>query len=169
MWYRTRLIEYYFSFFNKDVNKLDEIGANFKEARLNSSVSLEEASEDTEIPVFALEQIEAGAIGSFKDIFKLKGYLNIYAKYLGLNGSEIIDKFNEYLFEYTSKIPVEDLEKAVSQKNNEDVPLPPQGVQAVSPYLTPHEEHKNTKIVITIILIVILMAITVIWAIKQVM
>ena len=148
---------------------MDEIGASFKEARLNSSVSLNEASEDTDIPVAALEQIEDGAIGSFKDIFKLKQYLNIYAKYLGLNGNEVIDKFNEYMFEYTSKIPVGDLEKAVAQKNNEEEPLPPQGVQAVSPYLKPHEEHKNRRIVITVVLIIILVAITLIWAIKQVM
>ena len=148
---------------------MDEIGANFKEARLASSVSLEEASEDTEIPVTALEQIEDGAIGSFKDIFKLKEYLTIYAKYLGLNGNEIIDRFNEYMFEYTSKIPIEDLEKAVIEKNNEEVPLPPQGIQAVSPYLKPHEENKNSKIFITIILIIVLVAITIIWAIKQVM
>ena len=148
---------------------MDEIGASFKEARLESSVSLEEASEDTEIPVAALEQIEDGAIGSFKDIFKLKEYLSIYAKYLGLNGTEIIDKFNEYMFEYTSKIPVEDLEKAVVQKNNEEVPLPPQGVQAVSPYLQPHQDKKNSRIVLAIVLIVILVAVTLIWAIKQVM
>ena len=148
---------------------MDEIGANFKEARLAASVSLEEASEDTEIPITALEQIEDGAIGSFKDIFKLKEYLNIYAKYLGLNGTEIIDKFNEYMFEYTSKIPISDLEKAVEQKNNEETPLPSQGVQAVSPYLKPHEENKNQRIVITIIVIVILAAVTIIWAIKQVM
>ena len=99
---------------------MDEIGASFKETRLASSVSLEEASEDTEIPITALEQIEDGAIGSFKDIFKLKDYLIIYAKYLGLNGNEIIDKFNEYMFEYTSRIPLEDLEKKVIEKNNED-------------------------------------------------
>lgn len=148
---------------------MDEIGADFKEARLASSVSLEEASEDTEIPITALEQIEDGAIGSFKDIFKLKEYLTIYAKYLGLNGNEIINKFNEYMFEYTSKIPIEDLEKAVIQKNSEEPPLPPQGIQAVSPYLKPHEENKRSKIFIAIILIVVLIIITLIWAIKQVM
>ena len=147
---------------------MNKIGAEFKEARLAASVSLEEASEDTEIPLTAIEQIEDGAIGSFKDIFKLKDYLYIYAKYLGLNGNEIIDKFNEYMFEYTSKIPVDDLERAVTKKNNEEIPLPPQGVQAVSPYLKPHEENKNSRIVIAIILIIILAAVTVIWAIKQI-
>lgn len=148
---------------------MDEIGANFKDARLDASVTLEEASEDTLIPITALEQIENGAIGSFKDIFILKDYLSVYAKYLGLNSNEIIDKFNEYMFEYTSKIPAEDLEKAVALKNNEEEVLSPQGIQTVSPYLKPHEDNKNSKIIITIIVIIVLVAVTVIWAIKQIM
>jgi len=88
---------------------LNEIGENFKEARLSSSISLDETSADTNIPIEALEQIEEGSIGSFKDIFKLKEYLQTYAKYLGLDANKVIDDFNEYMFEYTSKIPLDNL------------------------------------------------------------
>ena len=77
---------------------LNEIGNDFKESRESAGVSIEEASSDTNIPVVALEQIEEGKIGSFKDIFELKDYLTSYSKYLGLDSKKIIDDFNDYLF-----------------------------------------------------------------------
>ena len=41
-----------------------------------------------------------------------------YAKYLGLDESEIVDEFNDFLFEKTSKISKADIEKAM--KKNEE-------------------------------------------------
>ncbi len=148
---------------------MNEIGNDFKLARLSSSVSLEEASKDTEIPITALEQIEEGTIGSFKDIFELKGYLQVYAKYLGLDANQVIDDFNEYMFEYTSKIPLEDLEKAIQEKERLEEETETNEIKAVSPYLKPQEDNSAQKMVITVIVIIILVAITLIWAIKQVM
>lgn len=147
---------------------MNEIGKNFKETRLAASVSIEEASADTEIPSTALEQIEEGNIGSFKDIFKLKDYLRIYAKYLGLDGDKIIDEFNEYLFEYTSKIPIADLEKKIAEKEQEEILKETQEIRAVTPYLRPQKKNDRTKVVITAIVIIILVALAIIWAIKQV-
>ena len=148
---------------------MSEIGLDFKLARTSSSVSLDEASSDTGIPVTSLEQIEEGNIGIFKDIFELKGYLQTYAKYLGLDPDKIIDRFNEYMFEYTSKIPLNDLEKAIATKEKEEEELETNEIKVVSPYLKPKEESKIAKYVITIIVIIILVTITLIWAIKQVM
>lgn len=148
-----------------------EIGNDLKLARTDSSVSLEEASSDTGIPIHALEQIEEGSIGAFKDIFELKNYLQIYAKYLGLDSTKIIDDFNEYMFEYTSKIPVEKLEKAIAQKEKEEAMLEAETneIKIVSPYLNPKKENSTTKLIVTIIVIIVLVAITLIWAVKQVM
>ena len=87
------------------------IGKNLKEAREKSGVSLEEASSDIQIKSVILENIEEGNIGAFKDIFELKNYLYTYAKYLGLSAEKILDEFNEYMFEYTSKIPIKAIEK----------------------------------------------------------
>lgn len=148
---------------------MGDIGNVLKMTRIESSVSLEEASTDTEIPETALEQIEEGSIGSFKDIFKLKEYLRIYAKYLGLDPEKIIDEFNEYMFEYTSKIPVKDLEKAIEEKERELENTKPIGIETVSPYLKPKKDESRKKMVITVIVIIILIAITLVWAIKQVM
>jgi len=169
-WYRTRLIEYYFLYYKKDVKLLNEIGNNFRLIRESSSVSLEEASADTEIPETALEQIEDGNIGSFKDIFLLKEYLKSYSKYLGLDPDKIIDEFNEYMFEYTSKIPLDDLEKKIAEKEREEEIEKEDTIeQAVSPYLKPQEDNSNNKMILTIVVIIILIAITLVWAIKQVM
>jgi len=143
---------------------LNEIGNDFKQARSSSSISIEEASADTDIPVEALEQIENGSIGSFKDIFKLKGYLQTYAKYLGLDASKVIDEFNEYMFEYTSKIPLDKLEKKMEeQKKNEE-----EDDIVVSPYLKPKEEVSIKKYIIIAIVSIIVVAAVLIWAIKQV-
>ena len=95
---------------------MNEIGEMLKEARESSGVSLNEASKDLDIKVEMLENIEDGRTGAFKDIFELKEYITSYAKYLGLDEKAIIDEFNEYMFEYTSKIPVKDIEKTIELK-----------------------------------------------------
>lgn len=149
---------------------MDEIGSLFKETRTTTGVSLEEASTDTSIPLVSLEQIEEGSIGSFKDIFVLKDYLMIYAKYLGLDPDEIIKTFNEYMFEYTSKIPTNKLEKAIEEKERqEEIELTKTSeIKVISPYLKPKEKNTATRYIILAVVIIILVAIALIWAIMQV-
>ena len=88
-----------------------ETGETLKSTRELSGVSLDEVSRDLGIPVLFLEQIEDGSIGSFEDIYELKKMILDYAKYLGLNTETIVNKFNEYMFEYTSKIPMDEYRK----------------------------------------------------------
>lgn len=147
---------------------MNEIGLDFKQARTSSSISLNEASDDTGIPSEALEQIEDGAIGSFKDIFKLKSYLETYAKYLGMDPVKVIDDFNEYMFEYTSKIPLDDLEKEIEAKSKTEKIEDTADIKVVSPYLKPVEHTSGIKYVIIAIVIIVLIAIMLIWAIRQV-
>ncbi len=147
---------------------MNEIGKNFKETRLSSSLNLIEVSSDTGIPEEALEQIEDGSIGSFKDIFKLKEYLSTYAKYLGLDANKVIDEFNEYMFEYTSKIPLADLEKEIEEKERAEKLESTQDIKIMSPYLKPKEESPVYKYVLTAIAIIVLIAVIMIWAIKVV-
>lgn len=149
---------------------MEEIGSLFKETRTTTGVSLEEASTDTSIPLVSLEQIEEGSIGSFKDIFVLKDYLMIYAKYLGLDPDEIIKTFNEYMFEYTSKIPTNKLEKAIEEKERqEEIELTKTSeIKVISPYLKPKEKNTATRYIILAVVIIILVAIALIWAIMQV-
>ena len=126
---------------------MNEIGEELQYARESSGVSLNEASKDLNIKVEILENIEDGRTGAFKDIFELKEYISSYAKYLGLNEEELIDEFNEYMFEYTSKIPIKEIEKTIELKIKEE----------------------NKWVYITIYaLIFLLVLFTIVWSVKQV-
>lgn len=125
-----------------------------------SGLTLDEVSKDLEIPVLSLEQIEDGNIGAFKDIFVLKDYLESYAKYLGLDYEDVIDEFNEYMFEKTSKIPMEEIEKAVKEKEKEES----ESNRIASPYTKAAPIKSNKQFIFILVLIVI----AIIWSIKQI-
>lgn len=129
-----------------------------------SGLTLDEVSKDLEIPVLSLEQIEDGNIGSFKDIFLLKDYLESYAKYLGIDYEDVIDEFNEYMFEKTSKIPMEEIEKAVKEKEKEES----ESNRIASPYTKTAPIKSNKQFIFILILITVLVIIAIIWSIKQI-
>lgn len=110
---------------------MKEIGVALKEAREDMGVSLEEVASDLKLRVSQLEDIESGNLDAFKDVFYLKYFIRDYAKYLGLNYEEMIDEFNEYLFDYTSKISIDDIRKAKKKINKKK---PKEERKIVSPY-----------------------------------
>lgn len=142
---------------------MQEIGKLLKETRESSGISLEEASTDLKIKTLILENIEEGNMGCFKDIFVLKDYIYDYAKYLGLVPEKVIDSFNEYLFEYTSKIPVENIEKAVMEQKKEEADTP----KVVSPYTMDTKKYSFIQIMLYFLL-GILILVVVIWSVKQI-
>ena len=91
---------------------MKEIGLKLKLKREENGVSIEEAASDLNMRVSQLQSIEDGKKDAFKDVFSLKYFIRDYAKYLGLDGEKILDDFNEYLFEQTSKISLEEIEDA---------------------------------------------------------
>lgn len=95
---------------------MKEIGEILKETRESMGIALEEAAEDLKLRVAQIENIEEGNISFFKDIFYLKLFIRDYSKYLGLDPEEMIDDLNEYLFDYTSKISIDDIKKANKEK-----------------------------------------------------
>lgn len=95
---------------------MKEIGQQLKEARESIGVSIEEASEDLKIRPSQIENIEAGNSEAFDDVFYLKYFIRDYAKYLGLNKEDLVDEFNEYLFDYTSKLSLDDIKNAKKDK-----------------------------------------------------
>ena len=122
-----------------------------------------EASKDLDIKDIMLENIESGKIGAFKDIFELKEDLKNYSKYLGLDDNKILNEFNEYLFEYTSKIPVKEIEKAVKEQVKEEKEV----TKVISPYTK--EDNRNQKYFILVYLVILLLVIlTIIWSVKQI-
>ncbi len=143
---------------------MDQIGLLLKETREESGVSLIEASNDLKIKQVILENIEEGNSGAFKDIFELKEYVLSYAKYLGLDLKIIEEKFNSYVFEFTSKIPVKEIEKHVIDKKIEET----RESKIVSPY-TREKNNKNLNrlLIIIYIWVFILLGFIIFWSVKQ--
>ena len=141
-----------------------EAGLSLKSTREKSGVSIEEASQDLNIPVLFLEQIESGAVGAFEDIYELKNMMLEYAKYLGLNTDDIILKFNEYMFDYTSKIPMDEIEKAMKEKEKEKT----EEEEIFSPYTKLEEKEKSLPYILSAIIILVLVVLVLIWSIKQI-
>ena len=99
---------------------MKEIGEELKQLRKKSGVDLEEASHDLNISEIELECIEAGNAKAFKDIYELKDKVRLYAKYLGVKEDRINDEFNDFLFEKTSKIALEDVKKIKEEKKKKE-------------------------------------------------
>ena len=143
---------------------INEIGEVLKSTRELSGVSLEEVSKDLEIPVLILNQIEEGNSGAFKDIFELKKNISDYAKYLGLNPDEVIDEFNEYMFEKTSKIPMVEIEAKARENAQEEA----SDKRVASPYTKAVPITDNKQFIITLIIVFVLVVLAVIWSVKQI-
>lgn len=96
---------------------MKELGEYLKDTRIDNGVGLTEAAEDLELSVSQLENIESGNVKAFKNVYDLKEYVIQYAKYLGLDSEKVVDEFNGFLFEHTSKISLEDIK--IAQKKME--------------------------------------------------
>lgn len=133
--------------------KMKEIGLSLKTKREENGVTVEEAAEDLKLRPSQIISIEDGKIEDFKDVFYLKYFIRDYAKYLGMDGNKLVDQFNEFLFDYTSKIPIKEIEEAKKEKEN-------MVRNVVSPYtLKRKEKFKIPAYVIYIIIGIILLVV----------
>ena len=129
---------------------MKNIGTKLKDKREENGLSVEEVAEDLKMRPSQIISIEEGKTEDFKDVFYLKYFIRDYAKYLGLDSEKILDEFNEYLFDMTSKIPVDLIEKAKKEKKNEK--------QFSSPYTKEdNRKVKIPKLIICLGIVVILM------------
>ena len=145
---------------------MKEIGDSFKEARETIGISKEEVIKDLNITESQLDNLEDGNINAFKDVFFLKETIKKYAKYLNLDEDEIMDNFNDFMFSYTSRIPVDDILeqtreiKILESKNDEN--------KIVSPYTIKRKSASGVKYVLIYIVSVIILVILVILIVKYV-
>ena len=129
---------------------MKDIGLKLKEKREENGVSIEEVAEDLKMRPSQIISLEEGKKEDFKDVLFLKYFIRDYAKYLGLDGEELVDDFNEFLFDFTSKIPVEEIEKAKLNNVNKK--------EIVSPYTNMVSENKKVlRIVFGITLVIVLL------------
>lgn len=118
---------------------MKDIGLKLKEKREENGVSVEEAAEDLKMRPSQIISLEDGRKEDFSDVNTLKFFIRDYAKYLGLDGEKLVDEFNEFLFEFTSKIPSEVIEEAKQKREKEKK-------EFSSPY-TKKEGHNKTYII----------------------
>lgn len=130
---------------------MKNIGLKLKDKREENGLSIEEAAEDLKMRPSQISSIEEGKTEDFKDVFYLKYFIRDYAKYLGLDSERILDEFNEYLFDMTSKIPIELIKEAKKDKNENN--------DTISPYTKESSKIKVPKIIIGLAAIVILIVV----------
>ncbi len=143
---------------------MDEIGNLFLLTREATGISLKEVSEDLNIEEAILENIEDGKSGAFSDIFVLKQYIENYAKYLGLDANKILDEFNEYIFESTSRIPIKDIEKQIT----ENLKTEETTERVISPYTKKEKPIKSGVYLLIYIVLVIFIILGVFFSVKQI-
>lgn len=139
---------------------MKEIGEKLKEARESMGITTSEAAEDLKLEIDQIENLENGNMENFKDIYYLKYLIRDYSKYLGLNKEDLVNEFNEYLFDYTSKISLEDIKKAKSIVKQEDDKIK-------SPYTV---EHKTKAPIVNFILygiVVLLLVLILVFVIRE--
>lgn len=130
---------------------MKDIGLKLKEKREENGVSIEEAAEDLKMRPSQIISLEEGKKEDFKDVLFLKYFIRDYAKYLGLDGEELVDEFNEFLFDFTSKIPVEEIEKAKQSNVNRK--------EISSPYTDIKANKIGLRIVLVIFIIIVLIVV----------
>lgn len=130
---------------------MKNIGLKLKDKREENGLSIEEVAEDLKMRPSQISSIEEGKTEDFKDVFYLKYFIRYYAKYLGLDSERILDEFNEYLFDMTSKIPIELIKEAKKDKNENN--------DTISPYTKGSSKIKVPKIIIGLVAIVILIVV----------
>lgn len=118
---------------------MKDIGLKLKEKREENGVSVDEAAEDLKMRPSQIISLEEGRKEDFSDVNTLKFFIRDYAKYLGLDGEKLVDEFNEFLFDFTSKIPSEVIEEAKQKREKEKK-------EFSSPY-TKKEGHNKTYII----------------------
>ena len=134
-----------------------EIGEKLKEARESMGITVEEAAGDLKIRPAQIESIEEGDKEAFKDVFYLKMFIINYSKYLGIDYDEMVEEFNEYLFDFTSKISIEDIKKAEKDQRKKEKKL--KSVKIASPYTVEKQQKQVPRflIILGIVLIVVIL------------
>ncbi len=129
---------------------MKELGEYLKRTRISNGVSLTEACEDLDFSTTQLENIESGNVRAFKDVYELRESVKSYAKYLGLDADKVVDEFNGFLFQHTSRISLEDIRAAQKKK---DELLEEKRVK--SPYTIEYKEKVSIMPIVSIIIAII--------------
>ena len=140
-------------FFIMRGESVKELGEELCALRKKNGVSREEASNDLSISLKELECLENGNFKVFKDVYDLKNIILNYAKYLGLEEEMILDEFNDFLFEKTSKISKEDIKEMIKKEEPEE--------KVSSPYTKIGREKHNIAPIVLLVVILLFISLVV--------
>ncbi len=132
---------------------MKEIGEQFKEKREEIGITIEEVSNDLSKDVLLIENLESGNHKVFKDILELKDMIRIYSKYLGLDDEKLLEELDDFLFEKTSKINLDDIKerlKEEQEKKNDEKKIR-------TPYTLEIENKKNLTLIVILFIIVVIL------------
>ena len=134
---------------------MKEIGEEFKEKREEIGITIEEVANDLNKDTLLIESLENGNHKVFKDILELKDMVKAYAKYLGLDDEKLLGELDDFLFEKTSKISIEDIKERLKQeqekKKNEK--------KVRTPYTKEFENKKSLTLVIILTIVVVILVV----------
>lgn len=119
--------------------------------RESIGIELEEAALDLKVTKEELRNIEIGNIKAFENVVTLKEFICTYSKYLGLDVDDMLDEYNEYLFDQTSKISLADIKAAkrkLAKKEKKEKPFR-------SPYTNYKKDNKKKRCFILAFLLVL--------------
>ncbi len=133
---------------------MKEIGEEFKTKREEIGITIEEVSSDLKTDAIIIENLESGNHKVFKDILELKDMVSSYAKYLGLNDEFFLSKLDDFLFETTSKISIEDIQERLKQEK-----VKKEEKKIRTPYTLEIEKKKSITLIIILFLVVIILVI----------
>ena len=117
-----------------------EVGEIFRNKREEIGISIKEISKDLKIDEVLIDSLENGNVKAFKDILELKSVVSSLCKYLGVDEEEVLDDINDYMFEKTSKISLDDIKNNYNKEEK----------KIESPY-TKEEKKDNTKVVLIVL------------------
>ena len=120
---------------------MKEIGSTFKEAREKIGLSIDEVCNDLDVTSAQIENLEEGNINAFKDVFFLKDLISSYAKYLNLNVEEITEAYDTFMFDYTTKISVEEIISKTKELELKDKDVK----KIVSPYTKKEKKFAKSR------------------------
>ena len=133
---------------------MKEIGEQFNEKREEIGITLEEVSSDLNKDIILVENLESGNHKVFKDILELKDMVKIYAKYLGLDDEKLLGDLDDFLFEKTSKISIEDIKERLKEENKKK-----QEKKVRTPYTIEYESKRNITLIMILVIIVVILVI----------
>lgn len=133
---------------------MKEIGNIFKEKREEIGITVEEVSKDLEVEPILIENLEEGNDKVFKDVLEVKKIIELYSKYLDIENLKLLEEYNDYLFEKTSRINQEDIRKELNRIEKKEKAIK-------SPYTNIEFSQSSDKtgvfLIIVLLLILVLM------------